>query len=64
MRQKSNLSILIPAVLLITLAVPWQAHSHFGMVIPSVPVLSEQNRPVDVALSFSHPFEFIGMELD
>ncbi len=38
--------------------------AHFGMVIPSVPVVEEQNRPIDVDLSFSHPFESIGMDLD
>lgn len=59
-------NLLIPAfiVLFAAFAGPSRVDAHFGMVIPSVPVLTEQNRPVDIALSFSHPFEFIGMDLD
>lgn len=37
--------------------------AHFGMVIPSRPTVSQQNKSVDLALSFSHPFELIGMDL-
>ena len=40
------------------------ASAHFGMVIPSDSmVMQEDNKTVDVTLSFSHPFEGIGMEL-
>lgn len=40
------------------------ALAHFGMVIPSDSmVMSDENRAVDLTLSFSHPFEGIGMEL-
>ncbi len=40
------------------------ASAHFGMVIPSDSmVMQEDNKTVNVTLSFSHPFEGIGMEL-
>ncbi|CAN2040321.1 cobalt/nickel transport protein [Candidatus Magnetomoraceae bacterium gMMP-15] len=38
--------------------------AHYGMVIPSDSmVMQEDNRTIKVALSFSHPFEMVGMEL-
>ncbi len=38
--------------------------AHFGMVIPSDSmVMQADNRTVNLKLSFSHPFEVIGMEL-
>ncbi len=38
--------------------------AHFGMVIPTdTMVMPEDNRTVTLTLSFSHPFEGIGMEL-
>lgn len=40
------------------------AIAHFGMVIPSDSmVMAEDNRFIDISLSFSHPFEGIGMDL-
>ncbi len=40
------------------------AGAHFGMVIPSdAMVMQEDNRTLELDLSFSHPFEMIGMEL-
>ena len=40
------------------------AFAHFGMVIPSDSmVMQGENRDVRVTLSFSHPFEMIGMKL-
>lgn len=44
------------------LAVSSQAQAHFGMVIPSVNIVSPQKKSVDFSLSFSHPFEMIGMD--
>ena len=41
-----------------------QAFAHFGMVIPDSPVISQDNRSGELTLSFSHPFELIGMELE
>ncbi len=40
-----------------------QANAHFGMVIPSQNIVTQKKKSVDLTLSFSHPFEGIGMEL-
>ena len=41
------------------------SQAHFGMVIPSdTMVMQEDNRTIDVQLSFSHPFEMVGMPLE
>ncbi len=41
------------------------AHAHFGMVIPSDSmVMQGDERTVKLQLSFSHPFEMVGMELE
>ena len=38
--------------------------AHFGMLIPSdTMVMQEDKRNIDLTLSFSHPFEMVGMEL-
>jgi cobalt/nickel transport protein len=37
--------------------------AHFGMLIPSEPVISASTRTVQLKLSFSHPFEKVGMDL-
>lgn len=48
-----------------TLAAAGTAAAHYGMVIPSEPILSgEEGREVTLTLSFSHPFEGRGMALD
>jgi cobalt/nickel transport protein len=40
------------------------ASAHFGMVIPSdAMVMQEDDRNLTLQLSFSHPFEMVGMEL-
>ena len=40
------------------------ASAHFGMVIPSDSMVMQQdNRSVHLQLSFSHPFELIGMDM-
>ena len=39
--------------------------AHYGMVIPSDPMLSQEDgRAIDLTLSFSHPFEEDGMVLE
>ena len=54
--------IIITLILLIINA--GSAWAHFGMVIPSdAMVMQGENRTVNLKLSFSHPFEAIGMEL-
>ena len=51
-------------VTVLTLLAINPAGSHFGMLIPSDSmVMQEDNRSVTVVLSFSHPFEMLGMEL-
>jgi len=37
--------------------------AHFGMLIPAEPSVSANNRTVQLSLSFSHPFEELGMDL-
>ncbi|MGD9078096.1 MAG: DUF4198 domain-containing protein [Desulfobacterales bacterium] len=38
--------------------------AHFGMVIPSdTMVMQDDSRTITVTLSFSHPFEMVGMEM-
>lgn len=47
-----------------TMLMAGQAMGHFGMVIPSdTMVMQQDNRSIRVELSFSHPFEMVGMEL-
>lgn len=42
-----------------------QAPAHFGMVIPSDNmIMPDENRTIDITLSFSHPFESVGMPLE
>lgn len=55
--------ILVSLSILITLfSTP--ALAHFGMVIPSdTMVMQDDNRAIQLNLSFSHPFEIIGMDL-
>ncbi len=40
-----------------------QAEAHFGMVIPSENIVTQKKKSVELFLSFSHPFENIGMEM-
>jgi len=59
--KKSSFLILL-AVLFLFLATP--AVAHFGMVIPSdAMVMQGESKTVNLKLSFSHPFEGVGMEL-
>ena len=52
---------LLPALLVCCLASP--APAHFGMVIPSADHAAQDQKALDVTLSFSHPFGGEGMEL-
>ena len=50
------------AFFMLTGAIP--AWPHFGMVIPSdTMVMQDDNRSISIELSFSHPFEMVGMEM-
>ena len=39
------------------------AWAHFGMVIPSTNIVDQQQKEINIQLSFSHPFESIGMDM-
>ena len=57
---------LIKKVLLIALSliIAAPAIAHYGMVIPSDSMIMQgENRKLELKLSFSHPFESVGMEL-
>jgi len=41
-----------------------QALAHFGMVLPEQHIISQEKKNTDLTLSFSHPFENIGMDLE
>lgn len=49
---------------LATCTLAGSAMAHFGMVIPSDTTITQQRKSIEVELSFSHPFELIGMELE
>ena len=54
----------ISLVFLFILVTVVSAWAHFGMVIPSDSmVMQDDERTVTLTLSFSHPFEMVGMEL-
>lgn len=40
------------------------AYAHFGMVIPSQNIVTQEKNTVGITLSFSHPFEQTGMKLE
>nr|WP_284710703.1 DUF4198 domain-containing protein [Desulfovibrio aminophilus] len=45
------------------LGVAATAWAHFGMVIPSKPMLGQGDKAVDLTISFSHPMEGKGMDM-
>jgi cobalt/nickel transport protein len=52
-----------PSLIALLAATP--AAAHYGMIIPSDPMLGQEDgRSVDLTLSFSHPFEEDGMTLE
>lgn len=63
--KKINFSaVLLVCALIFSLGVSGTAMAHFGMVIPSDSmVMQDDDRTVKMHLSFSHPFELVGMEL-
>lgn len=40
------------------------AAAHFGMIIPESSIITQEQKSTTLSLSFSHPFEYIGMDLD
>jgi len=62
--MKRNFFFSICTVIFLLAAVS-PARAHFGMVIPSDSmVMPDDERTIDLTLSFSHPFEQIGMPLE
>ena len=60
--KKALFALMVPAMLL---CFSGAAGAHFGMVIPSDSmVMMEDNRTVHLQVSFSHPFEGIGMTME
>ncbi len=65
MKKTCFLTLFLAVCLIFSLGFSSTAIAHFGMVIPSDSmVMQKDNRTVNVTLSFSHPFEMIGMELE
>ena len=59
--KKCSMIFTVAVFILLTGLPAW---SHFGMLIPSdTMVMQEDSRTVTLTLSFSHPFEMVGMEL-
>ncbi|KPA13914.1 ATP-dependent DNA ligase [Candidatus Magnetomorum sp. HK-1] len=58
------IKILVVFSMIFPLGLSKLAMAHFGMVIPSdTMVMQDDNRTINIKLSFSHPFEMIGMQL-
>jgi len=59
--KHGKMTVLVAFLTLIAAGPAWP---HFGMLIPSDSmVMQDDSRTVTVTLSFSHPFEMVGMEL-
>lgn len=63
--MKKNVKLAGLAMCLLFVSFPTlPVFAHFGMVIPSDSmVMQNETRTIDLALSFSHPFEMVGMAL-
>jgi cobalt/nickel transport protein len=63
--KKMSTSYSVLLILFFLFALPQYIFAHFGMVIPSDSmIMQEDNRNIRLTLSFSHPFEMVGMELE
>ncbi len=60
MRKRLYMSLIIGIVLLAA----GPAAAHFGMLIPSSDIVTQQNKNLELTLSFSHPFEGHGMKME
>ena len=59
-----KINLIFIQVVIFVLATVLPCFAHFGMIIPSDSmVMPEDQRSIDLTLSFSHPFETVGMEL-
>lgn len=50
--------------LLSTFFITSPVHAHFGMIIPDLPTIDQDNKTAEFILSFSHPFENHTMNLE
>ncbi len=58
-------NIVFAAILTAFLLSASPGFAHFGMIIPSDSmVMADDNRTIELNLSFSHPFEIIGMDME
>lgn len=48
----------------LSIAFSQNAMAHFGMLIPSTNIVTQEQKTIELSLSFSHPFEMIGMNLE
>lgn len=55
--------VLMALIMVLTLGAG-TAWAHFGMLIPDTDGMDQDKRSVNMTLSFSHPFEMVGMELE
>ena len=60
--MQTSVSALV-ALFMVVLVFVEPGHTHFGMVIPSDNIVSPAKKKVDLTLSFSHPFEMVGMDM-
>ncbi len=64
MKKKYLVGVALVITLMFSPGLSPTAMAHFGMIIPSDSmVMQDDNRTINLKLSFSHPFEIIGMEL-
>ena len=62
--MKNKTLLLSTAVMVSILCLSGPSQAHFGMIIPSDSmVMQKDNKTVTLTLSFSHPFEGVGMEM-
>ncbi len=52
------------ALLLVSHLCHSTARAHFGMLIPDDPIITQEKKQTTLTLSFSHPFENVGMDLE
>jgi len=59
--MKARIGLLASALVFLFATV---ASAHFGMLIPDTDEVTQEKRDINLTLSFSHPFEMVGMELE
>lgn len=57
-------SMLIPMAVLMVFMFAGQAFAHFGMLIPDKSEVEQADKTVHYQMSFSHPFEGLGMDME